>query len=291
MRVVATTEVIVDVLARVEPNDTLGLHSCAESSGIDSMAADSLLLVARYLVQVRQVHELWNWIVQEDEVSCLMIVRVQVQLVVEPVYSLSTDARFAWNAVLKTSFVRGVQGVDAHDFILTVWCHDWDSRGEVTHFVLIIRLLIRIADMRVPHVSSPAQLHTVAIIKLMQVVARPAVNFVASSPDPRHLSGLDELQSAREVIVVVFKLARVDDVTCQHDKIWLLIVQHSLDQALRLQVVLRVVVHSNVTESDDLERTVIVEFERARILVMITELRQASLTQKSCANTCKSQHL
>ena len=92
MRIVATTEVIVDVLARVEPNDTLRLHSCAESSRIDSMAADSLLLVARYLVQVRQVHELWNWIVQEDEVSCLVIVRVQVQLVVEPVDSLSTDA-------------------------------------------------------------------------------------------------------------------------------------------------------------------------------------------------------
>ena len=145
--------------------------------------------------------------------------------------------------------------------------------------------------MSVPHISCPAQLHAIAIIELMQVVAGSAINFVAASPDPRHLSGLDELQGACEVIVVVLKLARFDNITCQHDKIWLLIVKHSLDQTLRLEIVLRVVVHSNVAESDDLERTVFVEFERARILVMITELRQASLTQKSCANACKSQHL
>jgi hypothetical protein len=49
------------------------------------MTADSLVLVARNIIIIRQVHELWDRLVEENEVAQMGIVRVEMLLISEPV--------------------------------------------------------------------------------------------------------------------------------------------------------------------------------------------------------------
>ena len=63
-------------------------------------------------------------------------------------------------------------------------------------------------------------------------------DLVSTGPDPGHVPCFDELEGAREVISIVVSVRWIHNVTSQHDQIRTLRVQHRLNNALRLEVVL-----------------------------------------------------
>ena len=60
------------------------------------MAANLLLFVTRDLIQICQVHEFRDGLVEENEVSHVVTVRVQVLLIHVPVNGISGDAGRPW---------------------------------------------------------------------------------------------------------------------------------------------------------------------------------------------------
>ena len=92
--------------------------------------------------------------------------------------------------------------------------------------------------MQVPHVARPAEVHAVRVVYFVELSWGLLFDLVSAGPDPGHIPCFDELESAREVISVVVSVRWIHDVTCQHDQIRTLRVQHCLNNALRLEVVL-----------------------------------------------------
>ena len=85
---ISPTEVVISVEAGVHPNNSFGFETCRKEARIDGMATDCLLSVARYLIIIHQVHELWDGLMHEDKVSQVRIVRILELLISEPINSL-----------------------------------------------------------------------------------------------------------------------------------------------------------------------------------------------------------
>ena len=175
---------------------------------------------------------------QEDEVAQVGLVRVQVLLVVEPVDGVGGDARLTWKAIL-LAFRRGaVQSVNAEDFLLSARVHHGNPRGEIAQIFLLVRFSMSAHRVHVPNVAGPAQVSAERIVDLVQITIALLLDLVPASPDPGHISFLDEFEGAGEVIPVVVGVVGSHDVARQHDQVWTLRVQHCLNQSLRLQIVL-----------------------------------------------------
>ena len=74
LAVVSPTEIVISIVTRIDPDQFLGLDTSCEQACVDGMTADSLVLVARDIIIIRQVHELWNRFVEENEVAQVGIV-------------------------------------------------------------------------------------------------------------------------------------------------------------------------------------------------------------------------
>ena len=85
LAVVSSTEIVINIVARVDPDQLFRLDTSCEQACVDGMTADSLVLVARDFIIIRQVHELWDRFVEENEVTQVGIVRVHMLLISEPV--------------------------------------------------------------------------------------------------------------------------------------------------------------------------------------------------------------
>ena len=60
------------------------------------------------LVQIRKVHKLGDGLVQEDEVAIVVVVRVLILLLAEPLDGILGYAGLAWKAILFAPVRRGV---------------------------------------------------------------------------------------------------------------------------------------------------------------------------------------
>ena len=72
----------------------------------------------------------------------------------------------------------------------------------------------------------------------MKFRAALLLDLVATGPNPRHSLRLDELEGTREVIAVIVRVCRVYDISGKDDEVWVLRVEHCLDETLSLKVVL-----------------------------------------------------
>lgn len=212
---ISPTEVVISVKAGVHPNDLFGLETCREEARIDGMAADCLLSVARYLVIIHQVHELWDGLMHEDKVAQVRSVRILELLIGEPIDSLRSDASFTWETVLLAVLTVSVHGVDAENFFLSARVHDWNPRREVTNLLWVDYRAIGL--VHVPHVTRPAEIHTVGIVDLVQLIGCLLLNLVTTGPYPRYLAPFDKFKSTRKVIRVIVGVLWVNDVARQHD--------------------------------------------------------------------------
>ena len=70
------------------------------------------------------------------------------------------------------------------------------------------------------------------------------------------------------MIRILICRARVNDIASEDDQIGPLLVEHGLNQTLRLQVVLCAVIEVQIAQGDDFEATVLVEAQGACILVV-----------------------
>ena len=89
LAVVPSTEIVINIVTCVDPDRLLRLNTGCKQTCVDGMAADSLVLGARNVIIIRQVHELWDRFVEENEVAPVGIVRVKMLLISEPVNSVS----------------------------------------------------------------------------------------------------------------------------------------------------------------------------------------------------------
>ena len=85
LAVVSSTEIVINIVARVDPDQLFRLDTSCEQACVDGVTADSLVLVALNVIIIRQVHELWDRLVEENEVAQVGIVRVEMLLICEPV--------------------------------------------------------------------------------------------------------------------------------------------------------------------------------------------------------------
>ena len=188
---VPSTEVVINIEAGVHPDDLVRIYASSEQACVDSIAADSLVLVAGDLIIIGEVHELGDRLMQENEVAQVSIVSVQMLLIREPIDGLRGDAGLTWKAILFAVLMSRIQSVYAEDFLLSTCVHDRDPRSEVTKFFLVE---LRACCVEIPDVARPTEIHAEGVIDLMKIVVRLLLNLVATGPDPRNLSLLDEFE-------------------------------------------------------------------------------------------------
>ena len=129
------------------------------------------------LVQIRKVHKLGDGLVQEDEVAIVVVVRVLILLLAEPLDGILGYAGLAWKAILFAPVRRGVKCVDAEDLCMAGMIHDGDPRSEVAEFFLVRSINVRRIGVHIPEVTRPGEAHTVAVVDLVKLLVRSVLHW------------------------------------------------------------------------------------------------------------------